>query len=131
MSRDQTQTPKPDELTARIIGCAIEVHRELGPGLLESIYEECLCVALTQAGMAVRRQVELPVIFRGVRLEAAYRIDLLVESRVVVEVKACERLMPVHEAQLLTYLRLAECRVGLLMNFHSALLRDAIVRRVL
>jgi len=81
--------------------------------------------------MAVRRQVELPVIFRGVRLEAAYRIDLLVESRVVVEVKACERLMPVHEAQLLTYLRLAECRVGLLMNFHSALLRDAIVRRVL
>ncbi len=131
MSRDQTLTPKPDELTARIIGCAIEVHRELGPGLLESIYEECLCVALTQAGMAVRRQVELPVIFRGVRLEAAYRIDLLVESRVVVEVKACERLMPVHEAQLLTYLRLAECRVGLLMNFHSALLRDAIVRRVL
>ena len=131
MSRDQTLTPKPDELTARIIGCAIEVHRELGPGRLESIYEECLCVALTQAGMAVRRQVELPVIFRGVRLEAAYRIDLLVESRVVVEVKACERLMPVHEAQLLTYLRLAECRVGLLMNFHSALLRDAIVRRVL
>ena len=131
MSRGQTLTPKPDELTARIIGCAIEVHRELGPGLLESIYEECLCVALTQAGMAVRRQVELPVIFRGVRLEAAYRIDLLVESRVVVEVKACERLMPVHEAQLLTYLRLAECRVGLLMNFHSALLRDAIVRRVL
>ena len=131
MSRGQTLTPKPDALTARIIGCAIEVHRELGPGLLESIYEECLCVALTQAGMAVRRQVELPVFFRGVRLEAAYRIDPLVESRVVVEVKACERLMPVHEAQLLTYLRLAECRVGLLMNFHSALLRDAIVRRVL
>ncbi|KAF0223521.1 MAG: hypothetical protein FD176_1848 [Rhodospirillaceae bacterium] len=123
-------TPR-DPLTDRILGCAIEVHRTLGPGLLESAYEECLCYELTQAGIAVRRQVPLPVRYKQVSLECGYRMDILAEAQVVVELKTVEKLLPVHDAQMLTYLRLSGCRVGLLMNFNVPILRDGIKRLVL
>ena len=105
--------PENDLLTEKIIGFAIEVHRHLGPGLLESAYEECLCYELTQNGHAFRRQVPLPVVYKGERLDCGYRLDLVVEDEVIVEIKAIEKLLPIHEAQLLSYLRLANKRVGL------------------
>jgi GxxExxY protein len=120
-----------DPLTEKIIGFAIEVHRQLGPGLLESAYEECLCYELGQNGFAVRRQVPLPVVYKTIRLDCGYRIDLLVEERVILELKTVERLIPVHEAQLLTYLKLSGMRTGLLLNFNSATLKDGIRRMVL
>ncbi len=119
------------ELTRRIIIAAIEVHRALGPGLLESLYEECLCCELKYQSIAYRRQVTLPVTYRDIRVDGAFRMDIVVERSVVVEIKAVERLAPVHEAQLLTYLRLSGLRVGLLMNFHSAVLKDGLRRVVL
>lgn len=119
------------ECTERIIGAAIEVHRELGPGLLESAYEECLCWELSARNMTFERQVALPVVYRGRRLDVGYRLDLVVESCVVVEIKAVEALLAIHEAQLLTYLRLSGHRVGLLINFNVPFLRDGIKRRVL
>ena len=109
-----------DPLTERIIGFAIEVHRHLGPGLLESAYEECLCHELSQDGLVFRRQVPLPVVYKSVRLDCGYRLDVVVENSVVVELKAVERLMPIHEAQLITYLKLSGIPTGLLLNFHSA-----------
>ncbi len=120
-----------DPLTEKIIGFAIEVHRQLGPGLLESTYEECLCYELGQNGLAFRRQVPLPVMYKTIRLDCGYRIDLLVEERVILELKTVERLIPVHEAQLLTYLKLSGMRTGLLLNFNSATLKDGIRRMVL
>ena len=120
-----------DLLTQRIIGFAIEVHRQLGPGLLESAYEECLCYELREAGLAFRRQVPLPVVYKAVRLDCGYRIDLIVEDTVILELKTVERLVPVHEAQLLTYLRLSGLRTGLLLNFNSPVLKDGIRRMVL
>lgn len=120
-----------DPLTDRIIGCAIEVHRTLGPGLLESAYEECLCYELAQSGVAFRRQASLPVLYKEVKLDCGYRMDVVVEDRVVVELKTVERLVPVHDAQLLTYLRLSGYPVGLLMNFNVPVLRDGIKRFVL
>jgi GxxExxY protein len=120
-----------EQLTEAIIGAAIEVHRELGPGLLESAYEECLCHELALRGLSFKRQVELPVVYKGIRLDCGYRIDLIVEDRVVVELKTVEKLLPVHEAQLLTYLRLSGKRVGLLINFYSPVLRNSIKRMVL
>lgn len=119
------------EITDKIIGAAIEVHRVLGPGLLESAYEECLCHELELRGLAFQRQVQLPVRYKEVLLNCGYRLDLVVAEAVVVELKAVERLEPVHEAQLLTYLRLSQLRVGLLINFNVALLKQGIVRRVL
>jgi GxxExxY protein len=119
------------ELTRRIIVAAIEVHRALGPGLLESLYEECLCCELKYQSIAYRRQVTLPVTYRDIRVDGAFRMDVVVEGSVVVEIKAVDRLAPVHEAQLLTYLRLSGLRVGLLMNFHSAVLKDGLRRVVL
>src|SRR5580658_4728930 len=95
-----------DLLTERIIGFAIEVHRQLGPGLLESAYEECLCYELRQGGLAFRRQVSLPVVYKTIRLDCGYRIDIIVEEKVILELKTVERLLPVHDAQLLTYLKL-------------------------
>ena len=115
-----------DALTDRIIGLAIEVHRTLGPGLLESAYEECLCYELTEAGLACQRQVPLPVVYKAVRLDCGYRMDVVVEGKVVVELKTVERLAPVHDAQILTYLRLSGCKVGLLLNLNTAVLRDGI-----
>jgi GxxExxY protein len=120
-----------EQLTEQIIAAAIEVHRELGPGLLESVYEECLCHELSRRGMSFQRQAHLPVLFKGARLDAGLRLDLVVEDRVVVEVKAMERSLPLHEAQLLTYLKLSGKRVGLLVNFNVSVLKDGIVRRVL
>jgi len=120
-----------DLLTQRIIGFAIEVHRQLGPGLLESAYEECLCYELRQAGLVFQRQVPLPVTYKAVRLDCGYRVDVVVENAVILELKTVERLIPVHEAQLLTYLRLSGLRTGLLLNFNSPVLRDGIRRMVL
>lgn len=119
------------DLTERIIGGAIEVHSALGPGLLESAYESCLCHELRLQGISFRRQVPQEVIYKGMTLDCGYRLDLIVEERVVLELKAVERLVPIHEAQLITYLRLSGIKVGLLMNFNIPALRDGIVRRVL
>lgn len=119
------------ELTERVIGAAIEVHRELGPGLLESAYELCLCEELRQLGLTYRRQVELPLRYKNVSLDVGYRLDIVVEERILVEVKANDGLLPVHEAQLLTYLRLSKLKVGHLFNFNSPVLRNSMKRRVL
>jgi GxxExxY protein len=120
-----------DALSGAVIGLAIEVHRALGPGLLESAYEECLCFELQQARIPFRRQVPLPVTYKAVRLDCGYRLDLLVEERLVVELKTVERLMPVHDAQLLSYLRLGGYRAGLLLNFNVSVLKDGLKRIVL
>jgi GxxExxY protein len=119
-----------NELTERIIGCAIEVHRQLGPGLLEATYEAALCIELEDAGLKYKRQMSHPVIYKG-RAIGEYRLDLVVEDTVVVEVKSVERFDPVFEAQILTYLKVTGKRVGLLVNFNSRLLRDGIKRYVL
>jgi GxxExxY protein len=120
-----------DPLTSKVIGCAIEVHKQLGPGGLESAYEECLEYELIDAGLKVERQLVLPLVYKKRRLKQGYKLDLLVEGRLIVEVKAVETLAKVHEAQLLTYLRLSGCKTGLLLNFHVALLKDGIKRMVL
>jgi GxxExxY protein len=120
-----------EELTGRIIGAAIEVHRELGPGLLESSYEECLCHELSLRSIAFRRQLEQPVLYKGLRLDCGYRLDVLAAETVVLELKSVETLLPIHEAQLLTYLRLSRKPVGLLINFNVAVLKDGLIRRVL
>jgi GxxExxY protein len=121
----------PNELTEQIIGAAIEVHRALGPGLLESAYEECLCHDLTLSGISFERQRPLPVEYKGIRLECGYRLDLLVENLVVVEIKAVSAIEPIHEAQLLTYLRIGGWKVGLLINFNVPVLKSGIRRRIL
>jgi|SRR5690348_17144339 len=120
-----------DSRTEPIIGAAIEVHKQLGPGLLESTYEECLCHELNLRGIQFQRQLDLPVLYKGLKLDCGYRLDLLVEDRVVVELKAVEQILPVHEAQLLTYLHLAHKPVGLLINFNVPLLKDGIRRRII
>ena len=121
-----------EELTEKIIGAAIEVHKVIGPGLLESAYEECLCHELHLRGINFQRQLSLPVGYKGVQLDCGYRIDILVEDAVVLELKCVEHVLPVHEAQLLTYLKLTGKRVGLIVNFHVAtLVRGGIVRKVI
>ena len=119
-----------NEMTEEIIGSAIEVHRALGPGLLESIYEECLVVELGLRRMRVERQKTIPIAYKGRRIAADLKIDLLVENQVVVELKAVEKLLPVHDAQLLTYLRLTRLTVGLLVNFNVPLLKEGVRRLV-
>jgi len=119
-----------DDVTESVIGAAIKVHRALGPGLLESAYEACMTHELVKGGFMVRRQVEVPVIYDGVRIECGFRADLVVEGVVVVELKAKERIAPVDLAQLLSYLRLMKVSVGLLINFHEKMLRDGIRRVV-
>jgi len=120
-----------EETSARIIAAAVEVHQQLGPGLLESAYEACLAHELVARGAAVRRQVELPITYKGTRVDAGFRVDLLVDDAVIVELKAVERLAPIHEAQLLTYLRLSGRRVGLLFNFNSRRIMEQFRRLVL
>ena len=120
-----------DDLSKRVIGCAIEVHRELGPGLLESAYEQSLAHELTLNGISFRLQVPQPIQFKGISLECGYRIDLLIEDALIVELKAVEEIKKIHVAQLLTYLRLAEIKVGLLINFNVMKLKDGIQRYVL
>jgi GxxExxY protein len=119
------------ELTERVIGLAIKVHRDLGPGLLESVYEECLCHELVGGNLAFHRQHPIPVIYNGARMECGFRADVIVADRVLVEIKSVDRLAPIHEAQLLTYLRLAKLKVGLLLNFNSVRLADGLRRMVL
>ena len=120
-----------NEITEAIIGSSIEVHRELGPGLLESAYRQCLCHELTLRGMPFVCERPLPVAYKGLRLDCGYRVDLVVADAVVVELKTVDRLAPVHDAQLLTYLRLGGWKVGMLINFNVGLLRNGIHRRVL
>jgi GxxExxY protein len=119
-----------NEITEKIIGAAIEVHRHLGPGLLESAYEECLCYELNQLGLRFQRQVHLPIRYKGILLEAAHRMDLVVEDAVVVEIKATEQMHSLHSAQLLTYLKSSQKSVGLLINFNVPALKDGIKRVV-
>ena len=118
------------ELTEQIIGACIEVHKEVGPGLLESAYEHFLCHELSLRGLQVARQVKLPVVYKGVTIDCGYRIDIIVEDRVILELKAVEKLAPIHEAQLISYLKLSGKRVGLLINFHVRKMIDSIMRRV-
>ena len=119
------------ELTYRIIGFAMRVHRPLGPGLLESVYERCLCDELARAEMPFQRQVPLPIHYDDVLLDNGYTADIVVDNHVVLELKAVERILPIHEVQLMTYHRLAKCRIGLLINFNTVSLTDGIRRRVL
>ena len=119
-----------EDLTRSIIEAAIEVHRTLGPGLLESAYQACLCHELSLRRIAFQREVELPVQYKGILLDCGYRLDFLVDDSVIVELKCVETVLPVHEAQLITYLKLSKKRVGLLINFQVELLKDGIVRRV-
>ncbi len=117
-------------LTDQIIGCAIEVHRHLGPGLLESVYEECLCYELSQIGLHFERQVNLPLIYKGIKLQCGHKLDLVVEDSIVVELKAIDDLTPVHQAQLLTYLKSSNMKVGLLINFNVQYLKNGLKRIV-
>ncbi len=119
-----------NKTTESIIGAAIEVHRHLGPGLLESAYEECLCEELSARGIPYKRQVILPVIYKRKRLDTGYRIDLLVADEVVVELKAVEVILPIHEAQVLTYMKLGDWKVGLILNFNVSILVKGIKRLV-
>ncbi|HTP84821.1 MAG TPA: GxxExxY protein [Alphaproteobacteria bacterium] len=128
---DRERAARSDPLTEKIIGAAIEVHRALGPGLLESAYEVCLCHEFSLAGLQFRRQVPLPVTYKSVTLDCGYRADIVVESTVMLELKTVEAVLPVHKAQLLTYLKLSGLRVGLLINFNVPMLKDGLVRMVL
>ena len=120
-----------EELSEAILGAAIEVHGATGPGLLESAYQNFLAHEFTLRGIGFEKEVPLPVVYKGVRLECGYRMDFVVEDRVVVEVKAVEKLIAIHEAQLLTYLKLSGKRVGLMINFNSAVIRNSLIRRIL
>jgi|SRR5690606_14655556 len=117
-----------NEVTEKIIGCAISVHRALGPGLLESTYEVCLVHEISKAGLDVRSQVALPIVYDGIKLEAGYRIDLLVADSVIVELKAVDSIHPIHEAQMISYLKLSGKKIGLLINFNVKLLKNGIKR---
>jgi GxxExxY protein len=131
MNRPQSHgVTEINAVTQRIIGCAIEVHRVLGPGLLEAMYEAAMCIEFDEAGVKYDRQTRLPAYYKG-RLLGEYRVDLVVDDLVLVEVKSVERLNPVFEAQLLTYLRLTGKRIGLLINFNSRLLKDSVKRLIL
>jgi GxxExxY protein len=118
------------ELTHQIIGAAIDVHRELGSGLLEAVYEECLCYELTTRGIPFDRQKTIPVVYKGAKLDCGYRADIVVLGKVIVEIKAISAVAPVHDVVMLTYLGLSGCKIGLLINFHSALSKDGIHRYV-
>jgi GxxExxY protein len=117
-----------NQITDKIIGCAIEVHKALGPGLLESAYEECLDFELRNAGFSTQRQVAVPVVYKEIKLECGYRIDILVDNKVVIELKTVDFFSQVHEAQILTYLKFSRKEIGLLINFNVKLLKDGIRR---
>lgn len=134
MNRQDAETPREepgeelDAIAKAVVNAAFKVHTELGPGLLEGVYEVCLAHELTKHGLKVERQVALPVHYDGVKIEAGLRLDLLVEGKLIVELKAVETLLPVHKAQLLTYLKLSKRRLGLLINFNVPLIKDGIKR---
>lgn len=119
-----------NKITETIIGVAINIHRTLGPGLLESAYEACMVYDLSQAGLKIEQQKSLPVVYRGVQLECGYRLDLMIENEVIVEIKSIEKLLPIHKAQLMSYLKLSGCKIGLLINFNVELLKEGIQRVV-
>jgi len=119
-----------NEISSKIIGAAIEVHKQLGPGLLESTYEICMAFELKQLGLEVRQQQALPVVYKDVKLDAGYRIDLLIENKVIIEIKSVESLADIHTAQLLTYLKLKDLKLGLLINFNSVKVIDGLKRVV-
>lgn len=119
------------KITQEIIGAAIEVHKDVGPGLLESAYESCLCHELDLRGIPYKRQLDMPVVYKGLEIEKAYRIDILVQESVVVELKVIDALLPVHEAQLLTYMRFSHKNLGLLINFRTKLLKEGVKRLVI
>ncbi|AFY34201.1 GxxExxY protein [Calothrix sp. PCC 7507] len=119
-----------NDLTGVIIGCAMRVHTALGPGLLESAYEACLDYELQQSGLNVGKQIPLPLVYKDVQLECAYRLDLIVENKVIVEIKSVESLKPIHTIQLITYLKLANCKLGLLINFNVPRLKEGGIKRI-
>ena len=116
-----------NHLSSQIIGAAIEVHKSLGPGLLESAYEECLCHELQICGLGFERQKPLPVVYKNVRLDCGYRLDVLVENRIILELKSCEQIDPIHKAQILTYLKLSDLKLGLILNFNVPVMKEGIV----
>ena len=119
-----------NQLSSKIIGAAIEVHKTLGPGLLESAYEECLCHELSIQGLLFEKQKPLSIDYKGKKLDCGYRLDIIVEKAVIIELKSCEKIEPIHKAQLLTYLKLSGLNLGLILNFNVSLMRDGIVRIV-
>jgi len=119
-----------NQLSSKIIGAAIEVHKTLGPGLLESAYEECLCHELGMQGLLFEKQKPLSIDYKGQKLDCGYRLDVIVEKAVIIELKSCEKIEPIHKAQLLTYLKLSGLNLGLILNFNVSLMRDGIVRIV-
>ena len=127
MNHRDTETQR-DPLTEKVIGAAIDVHRTLGPGLLESVYEECLCYELSECGLKFNRQVNLPISYKNVKLECGYRMDLVVSESLIIEIKTVEKILPIHEAQLLTYLKLTGLHTGLIVNFNVPVLKDGIRR---
>ena len=128
--RGDAEARSLDELSDRVLGACIEIHRQLGPGLLESAYEECLCYELSQIGIAFERQKPLPVVYKTVKLDCGYRLDLVVENKLIIEMKTVEQLLPIHEAQLLTYLKLSSLSYGLLIIFNVPMLKQGIKRIV-
>ena len=117
-----------NKITETIIGCAIEVHKDLGPGLLESAYETCLCFELQKAGLMIEKQKPVPVVYKEIKLDCGYRIDILVENQIIIELKSIDAFSPVHEAQILTYMKFADKHCGLLINFNVTLLKNGIKR---
>jgi len=125
-----TEKEELDHITETIINCAINVHRALGPGLLESAYEACLAFELAEHGLKIERQKRLPIVYRDVKLDCGYRLDILVEESVIVEIKVVDQIAPIHKAQLLSYLKLSQCKVGLLINFNVKVLKSGLIRMV-
>ena len=123
--------PDLEDLAAALVDSAFKVHRTLGPGLLESVYESCLCIELTRRGISYERQAPMPLVYEGVNVDGGFRLDLLVERSIVLEIKAVEKLMPIHQSQVLTYLRLTNLRLGLLINFNVLMFREGVKRIVL
>ncbi len=128
--REKTNNICENELSFKIIGIALELHKTIGPGLLESTYENALAYDLRQSGFNVKQQLEMPFIYKEVKMDVGYRIDLLVDNKVIIEVKSVENILPVHYAQVLTYLKLSDLKLGLLINFNCKLLKDGIHRIV-
>ncbi len=120
-----------DKLSNRVIGCALEVHRHLGPGLLESTYEQCLAHELKTSGIPFKLQCPLPVEYKGIKLDCGYRIDMLIDDAIIVELKSVDKILPIHQAQLLTYMKLSSISIGLLINFNVKLIKTGIKRMVL
>ncbi len=119
-----------NQLSSKIIGAAIQVHKALGPGLLESAYEECICYELSYQGFSIERQKPLAINYKGIKLDCGYRLDIVVENTIILELKSCKKIEPIHKAQLLTYLKLSGLNLGLILNFNVSVMRDGIVRIV-